>query len=301
MPRPGGESEKLGARYEGVWVADSVLDILDGAAVSITVEPFEGAEARGIEFTKELSDGSTEYHSAKRQKTGNLWSLVDLASPKGGSSILQGLVAKLRTNPRGVVVFVSSTTPNELNELSERALRSQSVAAFGKQLEATPDLKRKFEDKVLPLFEQNVADAHNGLMRWRFAGGPEGELIRRVEQRIRKGIGRTDHAEFEPVTVRLLINELIYKWFGQPLCRGPILEWLSRYGFTEKGTSPDPHFVDCVERRVCSYLKHVEGELIDPLIVRSESRKAFETLRDGDKRRIVILGSAGLGKSCTVA
>lgn len=67
MARAGGEADKLGNRYEAVWTVDSLLDVLVGEAQAFTVEPLSGE--LGIEFIKELNNGSREYHSAKRQTT----------------------------------------------------------------------------------------------------------------------------------------------------------------------------------------------------------------------------------------
>ena len=90
MPRAGGESDKLGNRYEGVWTVDALLDVLNGEAMSVTVEPFPKSEALGIEFIKELPDGTREFHSAKRQKPGNVWSLADLTSSNGEARSIIG-------------------------------------------------------------------------------------------------------------------------------------------------------------------------------------------------------------------
>jgi hypothetical protein len=302
MPRSGGESDKLGDRYEGVWIVDALLDVLNGDAISVTVEPFDAKESRGIEFIKELPDGTREFHSAKRQKIGNIWSLADLTSPNGGTrSIIADFVAKIRAHPNATAVFVSGTTPNELNELCERAQRSQSVEVFSKQLEGAPDLRKKFEQRILPLFNANLPNAYFGLRRCRIAGGPEAELIRRVEQRIRKDIYRPDGNAVDPLIVRLLLGEIVYNWFGQPIRRDELLRWLTKNGFAERDWSRDRNTLDAIERRIATYLQHVEAELIDPPIERTEARNAFEVLRAGKKRRVVILGPAGLGKSCTTA
>ena len=52
MPRAGGEADKLGNYYEGVWTVDSLLDLLPGDALSLQAEPFDSASSEGIEFIK---------------------------------------------------------------------------------------------------------------------------------------------------------------------------------------------------------------------------------------------------------
>jgi len=70
MPRPGGEADKLGNRYEGVWTVDSLLDVL----AAVIVEPLT-EDHLGVEFVKELHDGRREFHSAKRQTISAIWRL----------------------------------------------------------------------------------------------------------------------------------------------------------------------------------------------------------------------------------
>jgi hypothetical protein len=301
MPRSGGEADKLGNRYEGIWIADSLLDVVDGVAVSITVEPFDEIESTGIEFIKELPDGSKEYHSVKRQTQRNVWSLAELAAVgKTGRGILGDLAAKLRGD-KTISVFVSATTANTLNELCERAERSESSAAFEEQLKTAADLRREFDLRILPVFQQNFESAYNGLCRWRVSGGPERDLIRRIEQRIRKDIYRPDGATFEPVTVRLLLGELVYGSFGQPIHDEQIRQWLNQNGFAERDWTRDTTTSQRVQERIASYISHVEAELVNPPVERAEAKKAFEALRTQGKRRVVILGAAGLGKSCATA
>jgi hypothetical protein len=49
-PRRGGKTDKVGNRYEGRWTVRQVLDILQGAALAITIEPI-GEIGEGVEFS----------------------------------------------------------------------------------------------------------------------------------------------------------------------------------------------------------------------------------------------------------
>ena len=301
MPRPAGEAAKLGDRYEGVWTADTLLDVLDGEAESITVEPFDIHDAAGVEFIKHLPDQTLEFHSVKRQKPGNVWSLADLARATSGPSVLESLAAKLRASPNARVVFVSGTTPNELAELCDRADRSKTATAFGEYLTATPVLKKHFETKLLPLFAGDFASAYRGLRRWKVAGSVESALIRAVEHRIRRSLRRVDRAHLDARAVRLLFGELVLNWLGQKIDRGTVVEWLHERGLTEREWARDADAVSSLDKRRASYLRNVEAELVHPPIERAEARAAFDALRSNDRRHVVILGPAGLGKSCIVA
>lgn len=54
MPRSGGDSSKLGNRYEGLWTVRNLIDVLSGDAVALSPESYD--EALGVEFVKMLPD-----------------------------------------------------------------------------------------------------------------------------------------------------------------------------------------------------------------------------------------------------
>jgi hypothetical protein len=67
-PRPGGEADKFGARYEGAWTVSHLLYVLAGTGATITVE-VAGEVDYGAEFLyTRTGDGVVEAHQLKRQK-----------------------------------------------------------------------------------------------------------------------------------------------------------------------------------------------------------------------------------------
>ena len=128
MPRRGGEADKLGNRYEGLWAVDAALDLIDGEYVDLTVEAI-GDEAAGVEFVRTGRSDVLEYHSIKRQQGNGNWALSSLvkAGPTG-RSILGDLVAKVDSGSDGV--FSSGTSASELTELIEHARATDSFEEF---------------------------------------------------------------------------------------------------------------------------------------------------------------------------
>ena len=59
MALPGGQSDKIGNRFEGRWIVYSIIDVIDERAVSIRLEP-PGEEGEGSEFWLRFPD-SEEY------------------------------------------------------------------------------------------------------------------------------------------------------------------------------------------------------------------------------------------------
>ena len=173
---------------------DSLLDVLSGEAVSVEIEPFDPKDSLGIEFKKETPT-SVKFHSAKRQTSGQLWSLAELTKiEKNGRSIFDDLNKKLTSSSVNEVVFVSGTTARDLEELWQAAKSSRDAPAFKARIETMPvPLQNAFEDRLLkPRFNNDINLAFDCLRRIRVVGLTESEMIRRVDQRIRGMLYRTD-------------------------------------------------------------------------------------------------------------
>src|SRR5438067_8288435 len=97
MPRSAGEADKLGNFYEGIWTTDSLLDLLSGDCISVTLEPIDQNEGKGVEFVKVLPGGIPQYHSVKRQTVGDAWSLAKLT--RAGANYLAYRDPRHRTFP----------------------------------------------------------------------------------------------------------------------------------------------------------------------------------------------------------
>jgi hypothetical protein len=300
MARRGGESDKLGNRYEGVWTVENLLDVLSGQANSLTVEPL-GRDALGIEFIKETSDGEKEFHSVKRQTTGATWTISQLISG-GKESILGHLFDKLETHPKSRVIFVSATTANELNELTEQAARLKTFECFMPLLQEAQWRQKEF-DALLSLCGGKPETAFDYLKRTEVVGETERRLIQEVEQRIRADICKIDNSEIDPAAVRLLLADIVFDWFQRPLTKTELLKYLAAHDLRERDLLHDKSVLALIARRNRSYAARVEAELIQAqMIEREEAKQAYEVLTDDNTiSRVAIIGGAGLGKSCTVA
>jgi len=137
-PRPGGEADKFGNRYEGRWTVRQLLYILAGRTDTITVEA-PGEAGEGVEFT--LQRGSTtEVHQSKRQLgSANAWTLPTLQS-KGVLDEARRHVAAGRE-----FHFVSLIPARDLDELADRARRSDDLEAFVKYMIDAEKLRRDFD------------------------------------------------------------------------------------------------------------------------------------------------------------
>ena len=125
MPRPGGEADKFGNRYEALWVVDAALDLIEDEYLDLVLEAV-GDEAAGVEFFRTNQSGIVEYHSIKRQQTEGNWTISRLTEEEHstGRSVLGDLVRKIQE------VRWESSVPGQAqmnlgNYASERARASQ--------------------------------------------------------------------------------------------------------------------------------------------------------------------------------
>lgn len=299
MPRAGGEADKLGNRYEGIWTVDALLSVLCGEAQALSVEPIE--PARGVEFVLRLDGGVQEFHSVKRQTTQMVWSLHQLTSPNTqGRSILGVLVEKLLIDPLHQAVFVSGTTANDLEAVREAAELAGNPADFEARLRGQARLLNTVEANLLPIL-RDFPTVWNVLRRMRVVGFTEPEMIRRVDQRILFTLYRPDGAPVDAEAVRLALGDAVFTWLGREVLAEEVRQHLAQRGWRERDwqrDSPVRERVQCMNR---AYTGLVEAELINgAAIPRKEAEEAISLLTGGTGH-IAIVGAAGLGKSCTMA
>ncbi|HWQ91019.1 MAG TPA: hypothetical protein VN673_05055, partial [Clostridia bacterium] len=282
---------------------DSLLDLLSEEAISLQPEPFDKAEAEGIEFIKILVDGKSEYHSAKRQKVGIAWSLKNLTGTKpNGRSILGDLFAKLARNENARCLFVSQTGANELLELCDRAQRSGTLADWSAQLKDSKHVAEDFELHILPLCGRNHGLALDWLKRLRVVAFEEQELTKRVEQKTVQWIYRPDGGEVDAGNVRRLLAEFVVSRLGQTLRKTDVLAELERHGFHLCVWAKDQSLLSTVSALNEGYLGPIRREFINNKpIPRSEAADALERLvKAGGQKAQLVVGSAGMGKSCVI-
>ncbi|MFI6645192.1 ATP-binding protein [Streptomyces sp. NPDC050504] len=141
-PRPGGETDKFGNRYEGVWTIRHALYVLLGQGDSLTLEP-NGILGEGTEFAYRHG-GRTEVHQVKRQnRNANGWNVASLEA--------KGIWPHLRTHAEAghEFHFVSMVPARPLQELGDRARRSDDFPSFARDW-LTDELRAPFNELASP-------------------------------------------------------------------------------------------------------------------------------------------------------
>ena len=303
MPRPGGESDKLGNRYEAIWTITKLLDLAAGESVSLIVEPF-GPDALGIEFIADRHDGGRDFHSVKRQHSKE-WSLAELTrAADTGRSVLADLFEKLSADDQATCWFVSATGANDLRELAERASHRKALADFQHDVlhEAAEPLRRSFE-------------RIHSWRYWELAGGPRssstptgrahrrGDAKGQVEQRIASLVYRPDGGNFLPSDIRLVLGEFITGRLGSKILREDVWSCLGSHGYGHRDWATDKTVRDTTSENNRAYVRAVELELVNGgRIARAEVQVVVEELTRTDGPKVVLVSApAGVGKSCAIA
>ncbi|KAB8330405.1 hypothetical protein SD80_032035 [Scytonema tolypothrichoides VB-61278] len=115
MPLPGGETDKIGNRYEGRWTVYCMIDVIDEKADSIRLEK-PGEDAFEFFISK---NGNLECHQVKRQKSGRgRWTLSALEDKQ--VQVLSDFWKSLN-KPDVYCVFISTQDADELGVLTPQS------------------------------------------------------------------------------------------------------------------------------------------------------------------------------------
>ena len=299
MPRLGGEADKLGNRYEGQWVVDAALDLIDGEYVDLVVEAV-GDEAAGVEFYRTTLSGTREYHSVKRQQVAGNWTISSLAQgkPRSGRSILGDLIQKVQEGAVGV--FSSGTSASELVQLLENALPSDSHEEFLERVRGNAHLSGRFHKYIVPICGDAEA-AHFALKHLRVRTKLETDLTKDIERRIRSMFRMHTGKPPDTRAVRLFMADFATSKLGARLTADSFLSDLCSHGILLSPLSGHGSAGAQMKKLNRLYLREVDAVLINRAeINREESAAAYSALLDEGKS-VMIEGTAGGGKSCVVA
>ena len=293
MPRPGGESDKFGYRYESLWTIDAALDLIDGEYRDLTVEAV-GDEDAGVEFVRTTRTGDREYHSIKRQHSRDNWTLARLTS----KDVLKDLIAKIGAGC--CAVFSSGTSAAEFAELIERARSSDSFDEFKQRIDGSGRLSGQFVKYIAPLCEDERA-AWIALQRLDVRTKDETSLTVDVERRVRSMFRTTTGQLINLHMARLLIGDVLIRPLGKRHDMSSLLDPLKEHGILRSRLKGDMTVREHIQQLNRSHLMEMQALLINrEEIVRDESAAAVAALLDQGKS-VVIEGMAGSGKSCVLA
>jgi hypothetical protein len=286
MPLPGGETDKIGNRYEGRWTVYCIIDVMDEKADSIRLEK-PGEDAFEFFVSK---NGKLECHQVKRQRSGRgRWTLSALEDKQ--VQVLSDFWKSL-SNPEVICVFVSTQDADELGELAQRARGAASWTEFERDF-----LNKTQSDNFNTLRQKwgNCSEiaAFEALKRVKVVTFGEDVLVETVENRIAALV------EGDPKTIRIELAELVLEKIHCELTAHDIWHYLlQERGYRRRQWGKDPHILAAVENVNNIYISSLTEQraIGGNIISRDEAQTAFEQLTQ-EKQSILGVGEAGVGKS----
>ncbi|MFD9068502.1 NACHT domain-containing protein [Streptomyces lasiicapitis] len=286
-PRPGGETDKFGNRYEGAWTVRHALYVLLGMGTSIALEP--GATlGDGVEFVYR-HDGGTQVHQVKRQnRNANSWNVASLRD----KDIWRNL--RSHVDAGRAFHFVSLIPARALDELADRARRSDDFTTFETEW-LTDELQGPFDALA-------AADVYcSAATAWRMLRGlwvewhNERDIVNinavLAEQALAGAPGRL---------AVLGLGDLLLNSLGTTLDAPAIAARLGQYGLRQVSRVDGVEVTDAVSQATRRWEASVERALLRPSIPREETDQLVEQVMGGARQLTLLTGAAGGGKSAVL-
>lgn len=283
VPRPGGETDKLGNKYELAWVIRHALYCILDDQRSLIVEDVDPEIGKGSEFTYNTGVVA-EVHQLKRQNgNSNSWTVKALADLKVFETAATHVAAGLRYH------FVSLVPCRPLQELSERARKSADLASFA-QSWLTGELGPVFDQLSATAVLGSTQAAWTTLRGMWFSVQDEYDLVRMNSMLAECHLsGGTGHL------VSLAIGDLLLDNLGKRVTRTELLEALAEQGIQPLVRSSHQTAHEQVLATTNSWRESIQRELLQPAIDRVETTQLVDTLNLD--RVALVAGTAGGGKS----
>ncbi|MEV1005474.1 ATP-binding protein [Nonomuraea sp. NPDC050202] len=282
-PRPGGEADKFGNRYEGAWTVRQLFYVLNGQLDSVTVEEVDEI-GLGSEFTTRKNGDVDAYQIKRQYGNANLWSVTSLRN--------NGVLAAARKHAEAGrnFHFVSTIPAQPLSELADRARRSADVTAF---------VNSWLTETLRPVFDELCAEAIFGspktawvVLRKLHVHWPNEDDVREVNAALASFL--IEGAE--PYLAAVGLGDLVQNSLGVCLDGSAIEARLKRYGLKRAERNGSPSLVQAVADLTASWKASIAQQILRPEIERAETSKVLAHL-EGGKELIFALGAGGSGKT----
>ncbi|HRO31492.1 hypothetical protein [Citricoccus sp.] len=282
-PRPGGEADKLGNKYEAAWAIRHALYCIADDRHSLTLEDVDIEVGKGAEFTF-VSSTSTEVHQLKRQNgSSNSWTVRSLADLRVFEAAAAHVAAGRKFH------FVSLVPCRPLQELAERARKSSDLTSFT-QSWLTGELRPVFDQVSATGILGSPQNAWDTLRGMWFSVQDEHDIIRMNAMFAGRQLGgATGHL------IALAIGDILLDNLGRRLTRTELLELLTQQDIRPLEAASHQSAHEQVSALTNSWRESVQRELLQPRIERAEAPQLIDALRD--RQMGFVAGTAGGGKS----
>ena len=285
----GGIADKTGNRFEARWLTRELIGLIDGRALSITIETI-GDDDEGFEFVVERETLS-EWHQCKRQTSANTWTIAAL----GSAGVIGNFGTKLAHSPAQRCVFVSTDTVKQIKLLQEKRRATPILEEFEKALSKT---EVPFWQDLQTQIAASGESAADWLDRCDFHAVSEDILEETVASELAYWF-RGD-PDLIVGAIRAWIEE--DQVFNRPIDRAAFLSFAADKQFELKQYEADQTLPGRLVAATADYdatYVPVGGGLFN--IPRPETEQLIEALiGDTHVKTVALVGAAGSGKSVVV-
>lgn len=283
VPRSGGEADKLGNKYELAWAVRHALYCVRDDRCALIVEDNDVEVGRGSEFTYDTG-AFVEVHQVKRQNgNSNGWTVRELANRK----IFE--VAARHVEAGRHYRFVSLTPCRPLQELSERARKSEDLADFINH-RLTGDLSAFFDQVTAVEVLASPQAAWDTLRGMWFSVIDECDLIR-----TNSTLAECNFSGADGRLISLAVGDVLLDNLGKRLTRTELLDLLAERDIKPRLREAYQTAHEQVRAITNSWRHSVQRGLLQPPIERSEANQLVQEINSGQIG--LLTGTAGGGKS----
>ncbi len=296
MSERGGHSDKLGNRYEALWLAKQLLRVAQGRLKSVLSEPI-GDDEKGVDAWLTDLDECRIACQCKAGLTGvDQWPMHTL----GSRGVLDYLRFQLERDGASQYRFVSGVLAASLDELGLRARHSPGDpnAWLTEQVNTSRFCKQAFQSfckrlQLDPDSPDDVATAFSLLRRsWAVPFHDNPETRADLEAEI--------HQLFEghPSAALSHLRQIAADNPRRPMHQDDVLSEMESAGFGTRLRPGDDRTGPAVERAWHEFEESIQPWLLGGgLLARSGAKETLDLLSSGT-RVVVVHAPAGYGKSC---
>ena len=283
VPRSGGEADKLGNKYELAWAVRHALYCVRDDRCALIVEDNDVEVGRGSEFTYDTGT-FVEVHQVKRQNgNSNGWTVRELADRKIFEAAVRHVAAGRHYH------FVSLTPCRPLQELSERARKSEDLVNFTRHW-LTGDLRSVFDQLVAVAVLGSPQAAWETLRGMWFSVHDEYDVIL-----VNRMLAEYNFSVTNGHLVSLAVGDILLDNLGKRLTRTKLLDLLAERDIKPLAPRAYQRAREQVRVITRSWRESIQRELFQPAIKRAEADQLVRAL--GPSQIGLMTGTAGGGKS----
>ena len=288
MPITGGAADKYGNRYEGRWTVRCFIEMLEGLATQIRLEP-PGKLGEGAEFVLHRPP-FREFHQVKRQYSkGTAWNLSVLNSQNVLPRFRERLLGTDSDDER--CVFVSGHSAHPLDELADRARSALTATEFTEYFDEGPHLKSLLK------YWKGLAEEDAWAALRRIEVKVIDEKLLQQWNAERAGV----LVDGNPDTVNDILAQFALDNVHQELDADRVLAHLQSRGHTARDWGANGGPASAIARSASAFVAAANRKAIaGQTLARTEAQTVCLKL-DAGAKQVVIAGGKGSGKSGVAA